>query len=173
MRAEPLQKEIDNVEYFSNISLECSESFYESTDNDKKLGISVKSNLKRNISFWRDQLHANPFIESVIIEGYKIPFYSQPTPIICKNNSSALKHSKFVDKAVNELLEKCFIKEMNTEPICTNPLNVSVNSSGKERLILDLRHVNQFIHKFKVKFEGAVRKHLIFVNQGKKCLNLI
>jgi hypothetical protein len=32
-------------------------------------------------------------------------------------------------------------------------LTVSVNSSGKERLILDLRHVNKFIHKFKVKCE--------------------
>jgi hypothetical protein len=38
-------------------------------------------------------------------------------------------------------------------PFCTNPLSVSVNSSGKVRLILDLRHVNKFIHKFKVKSE--------------------
>ncbi|MEW8544538.1 MAG: reverse transcriptase domain-containing protein, partial [Candidatus Thiodiazotropha sp.] len=43
----------------------------------------------------------------------------------------------------------------------------SVNSSGKERLILDLRHVNQFIHKFKVKFEGC-KEALDFCKSGYK-----
>jgi hypothetical protein len=32
---------------------------------------------------------------------------------------------------------------------------VSVNHKGKERLILDLRHVNQYIQKRKHKFEGV------------------
>lgn len=34
-----------------------------------------------------------------------------------------------------------------------NPFSVSVNESGKKRLVLDLRHVNQFVKKQKVKFE--------------------
>lgn len=36
-----------------------------------------------------------------------------------------------------------------------NPLSVSVQSSGKKRLILDLRHVNFFVNKSKIKFEDA------------------
>ena len=36
-----------------------------------------------------------------------------------------------------------------------NPLSVSVQSNGKKRLILDLRHVNFFVKKCKIKFEDA------------------
>ena len=53
------------------------------------------------------------------------------------------------------MLENGFIKDMQSQPFCTNPLTVSVNSPGKERLILDLRHVKHFIHKLMVKFEGC------------------
>jgi DNA-dependent RNA polymerase auxiliary subunit epsilon len=52
---------------------------------------------------------------------------------------------------------------------CTNSLTVSVNSSGKVRLILDLMHFNKFIHKFKgkiVDFNEALKfcqpGHVIF-----------
>jgi endonuclease/exonuclease/phosphatase (EEP) superfamily protein YafD len=47
-----------------------------------------------------------------------------------------------------------------------NPLTVYVNSSGKERLVLDLRHVNTFVDKQKVKFEGA-NEALAFANNSK------
>ena len=33
------------------------------------------------------------------------------------------------------------------------PLSVSIQKSGKERLILDLRHVNQFLFKQKFRCE--------------------
>ena len=36
-----------------------------------------------------------------------------------------------------------------------NPLSVSVQSSGKKRLVLDLRHVNLFVNNSKIKFEDA------------------
>ena len=36
-----------------------------------------------------------------------------------------------------------------------NPLSVSVQSNGKKRLILDLRHVNFFVKKSNIKFEDA------------------
>jgi hypothetical protein len=38
-------------------------------------------------------------------------------------------------------------------PYVINPLTMSVNHKGKESLILDLRHVNQYIEKRKHKFE--------------------
>ena len=38
-------------------------------------------------------------------------------------------------------------------PCIINPLSVSTRSSGKQRLILDLRHINAFINKQKFKGE--------------------
>jgi len=38
-------------------------------------------------------------------------------------------------------------------PAIVNPLSVSIQSSGKQRLILDLRHVNLYIFKQKFKCE--------------------
>ena len=49
-----------------------------------------------------------------------------------------------------------FLREKNTsacKPDIINPLSVSNLRSGKQRLILDLRHVKKFIHKQKFKFK--------------------
>ena len=45
-----------------------------------------------------------------------------------------------------------FIAEVFTPPAVLNPLSVSIQKSGKKRLILDLRHVNQYRYLFKSKF---------------------
>lgn len=42
---------------------------------------------------------------------------------------------------------------MDKQPLCVNPLSVSVQQNGKKRLILDLRHVNKCLLKQKVKYE--------------------
>ena len=88
---------------------------------------------------------------NVINFGYIIPFYTLHTPIILKNNMSSLKHVNFVEKSITELLDKHCIKEA-THLFIVNPLTVSVSGSGKERLVLDLRHVNKFVDTQKVKF---------------------
>ena len=54
--------------------------------------------------------------------------------IFCRNNLSA----NFVESAIHELLDAGCIKESYARPHCVNALTVSVNSSGKGRLILDL-----------------------------------
>ena len=64
-----------------------------------------------------------------------------------KNNRSALEHEDFVSNEIHTLLQKQCIEEVNKPPFCVNPLTVSVNNSGKKRLILDLRHVNKFIQQ--------------------------
>ena len=53
---------------------------------------------------------------------------------------------------------------LTTEEICSaldivNPLSVSMCSSGKQRLILDLIHMNAFIYKLKFKCEDFVCGH--------------
>jgi len=82
-----------------------------------------------------------------------IPFFELPTPFFKANNSSALSNSLFVSQAVNELLHANRVEEIFCVPDIVNPLSVSTRSSGKQRLILDLRHVNSFIFKQKFKCE--------------------
>ena len=43
---------------------------------------------------------------------------------------------------------------------------MSVRGSGKERLALDLRHVNKFVDKQKVKFVG-VKEAMVYTNYSK------
>ena len=63
------------------------------------------------------------------------------------NNRSALDHASFVDSAISDLLLAGSAIKVFTPPRVVDPLTVSVNSVGKRRLILDLRHVNKFIPK--------------------------
>jgi hypothetical protein len=43
---------------------------------------------------------------------------------------------------------------------------VFISNSGKERLVLDMRHVNKFVDKQKVKFEG-VKEAMVYTNYSK------
>ena len=63
--------------------------------------------------------------------------------------------SDFAESAIQELLRVGSIVSCTCPPYVVNPLSVSVQSSGKKRLILDLRHVNFFVNKSKIKFEDA------------------
>ena len=70
------------------------------------------------------------------------------------NNASAVNNGDFVSETIEELLRSNRIIGYAKQDLhVINPLSVSVQSSGKKRLILDLRYVNQYILKKKVKFE--------------------
>ncbi|EDO35906.1 predicted protein [Nematostella vectensis] len=71
----------------------------------------------------------------------------RPGPFVGKNNSSAFKHASFVNEAIKELISNHCVEEITYKPEIINPLSVSVQSSGKKRLIIDLRHVNKSIYK--------------------------
>ena len=116
--------------------------------------VIVKGRLRVNVSFW-EGIGASQFILSVIREGYKIPFYYTPTSVHLQNNNSALNYSDFVVSAISELLKVGSVVECPFPPVVVNPLSVSVQSNGKKRLILDLRHVNFFVKKSKIRFEDA------------------
>jgi hypothetical protein len=53
----------------------------------------------------------------------------------------------------------------NTSFYC-KPVNRVGEGSGKERLVLDLRHVNTFVDKQKVKFQG-VKEAMVYTNYSK------
>ena len=98
-------------------------------------------------------MEVSQFILHVISQGYKIPFFQLPTPFFKPNNASARSNRHFVSQAVNDLLDSNLIEEIFSAPGIVNPLSVSTRSSGKQRLILDLRHVNAFVYKQKFKCE--------------------
>ena len=81
-----------------------------------------------------------------------MPLLQIPPPFVAKNNKSAVQDSAFVESAISELLSLEFIAEVFTPPAVLNPLSVSIQKSGKKRLILDLRHVNQYRYLFESKF---------------------
>ena len=83
-------------------------------------------------------------VQSVIENGYKIPFTTHPPPFAAANNRSSREHPDFVEKAIGELLKNGCIQAVDVEPYCCNPLTVAGNNE-KLRLVLDLRHVNKYV----------------------------
>ena len=97
----------------------------------------MPGSLKNHIQFCRS-IGTSQFILDVIDEGDRIPFYSTP-PSFSRNNKSVLAHPSFVDEAISALLLTYRV--------------FSIQSSGKKRLILDLRFFNKHLRKTSVKFE--------------------
>ena len=127
----------------------------------------MNGRLIKCFDFWKTELKANSFILGVISNGYQIPFIEEPSPVFFKNNRSSLEHEEFVRTEICSLLQKQCIKEVDEPPVCVNPLTVSVNNSDKKRLFLDLRHVNQFIQRLKIKIESHV--HAVSYAKKRKC----
>jgi hypothetical protein len=65
-----------------------------------------------------------------------------------------LDNSDFVCSEIDSLLSKGCISEVIDKPLVVNPLTVSCNKN-KKRLVLDARHINPHMCKFKCKYEGS------------------
>ena len=115
---------------------------------------SVRGRLRKSIQFWRE-MDAPRFILDTIEFGYKLPLLQIPPPFVATNNNSALQESEFVESAISELLSLECITEVFAPPAVINPFSVSIQKSGKKRLILDLCHVNQCLFKSKFRCEDV------------------
>ena len=113
----------------------------------------IKFSLQRHLSAWQD-IRAHPFILGIVASGYRIPFINPPTPCQRPNNPSATTHADFVLQSIGDFLHNGWARLVSTPPTCINPLQVSIQSNGKKRLILDLTHVNRFLYKQPFKMEG-------------------
>ena len=82
-----------------------------------------------------------------------MPFLQIPPAFTSRNNKSALDHLEVVNDAILELLNTARVMELYKPPHVVNPLSVSIQPNGKKRLILDLRYINNFLIKRKVKYE--------------------
>ena len=111
----------------------------------------MKGNLKKHLPFWEKTIRANETVCNILKSGYKLPFLCTPSNAEFKNNSSALKNWEFIEESIKDMLRVGTVKERLTKPKVLNPLSVS--TKGKERLILDLRYVNNHLSKNKIKFD--------------------
>ena len=136
--------------------------FYEYEQGQKN--ILVKGRLKKNLSFWRN-IGTCSFILDIIENGYKIPLISLPSRTLCKNNRSALLEAEFVSSAIQDLLDRALIEKCSNPPYIVNPLTVSVQISGKKRLILDLRVVNKHVWKLSVCL-SILRRSIMTITSG-------
>ena len=112
--------------------------------------LTVKGNLRQNLGFCRS-IGASNFILTIIEKGYKLPFASLPLAVRLKTNNSAPIYPDFVDQAVLELVNSGRVCRVFKQPFIVNPLSVSIQPSGKKRLILDFRYVHRSLIKQRVK----------------------
>ena len=108
--------------------------------------IMVAGRLKTHIQFWKST-GTSPYILNLIKSGYRIPLYSMPPVSFSNNNTSASANAGFVADAISELLLTNHIFETDALPHSVNPLSVSVQSSGKKRIILDLQLIKKHLWK--------------------------
>ena len=112
---------------------------------------NVKGRLQGHLPFWRDTLQAPEFVLSTIETGYRLPLLQYPPRCNLRNNLSAFKRPDFLEEAIAEFLRNRCINEYTCPPFCVNPLTVA---EGKNlRLVINLRHVNQYIFKARFKYE--------------------
>ena len=147
-----LNSEVFEEEVSDIAQVHCESELFEFELTDHPTLENVKGNLRRNLEFWK-RIGTSRFILNVIERGYMLPFLSLPEPAVFRNNRSSLAHAEFVEDAIRELVESGRILEVGVSPLVVNPLSVSVQPSGKKRLILDLRYINKCLRKMRVKYE--------------------
>jgi hypothetical protein len=127
---------------------ECADSEYQQNCNLT----CVKGRIRNKFTFW-ESIGTNAYMLQVIRYGYVLPFVSRPQKVNSENNMSALNNGIFVAEAIAELVASKAVSMISYEPEVMNPLTVAINVKGKKRLVLDLREVNPFLWKEKIKFD--------------------
>ena len=121
----------------------------------------VQGRLRAHLRSW-EKIGATEPVLSIIREGYKLPLLTITQSVLLRNNKSAFDNCSFVSEAIDDILANQCIDIVDSQPWVVNPLFVSVRDDGKERLVLDLRHVNPHLYKYKFKCEDvAVPRQLL------------
>ena len=147
-----LNSEVFEEEVSDIAQVHCENDLFEFELTDHPPLVNVKGNLRRKLEFWK-RIGTSKFILNVIERGYMLPFLSLPEPAVFRNNRSSLAHATFVEDAIRELVESGRVLEVVLPPLVVNPSSVSVQATGKKRLILDLRYVIKCLRKIRVKYE--------------------
>ena len=158
--------DLDSVDYGNNsdeLGWESDIKFWEvEKDSPFSQITDVQGRLRKNLKFWQEVLKAPDTVLEYIQNGYRLPFRFLPPSHNQCNSKSTETHQKFVDEAVLSLLTNRCIRRVEAEPWVCSPLLVVSNSTGKLRLVLNLRYVNQFLHVTKFKYEDLRVAALMF-----------
>ncbi len=73
---------------------------------------------------------------------------------VSKNHPSAFDEQEFVDEQVKQMLESGAIAKVYKKPKVVSPLGTVPKSNGKLRLIMDMRHVNEYLVDTTFRMEG-------------------
>ena len=88
------------------------------------------------------------------MHSYSLPFVHLPNPLFFRNLQLALKHYSFVTSAISQLVPNGVVEETTADALLLcSPLGAVPKKSGKLRLILDLRYLNEYLHTEKFTFE--------------------
>ena len=135
---------------------------FQAYNDDHVGGSSIRGRLKQHIDFWVQELCASQWIVGMIKNGYTLPLFVEPSSYRKANQYSACANADFVRKAVNDLVKGRFVEEVAEPPYTSSPLSVVENSVGKKRLVVNLRHVNQFLWKNQFKYEDLRIAMMLF-----------
>ena len=105
------------------------------------------------------------FVAEIVSVGYRLPFMRLPDPRCQPNHKSALENAAFVDDAIQELVTGHCVVQCEACSIVCSPLSVVTNKKGKQRLVLDLRYLNQFLPDRKFKYERLNRLFQHYFNR--------
>ena len=85
--------------------------------------------------------------------GYKLPLLSEPPSRVRHNQQSALVNKEFVDQAISELLNDGCTCRVPSKPHVCSPLSIVTSAEGKNRLVINLRYLNQYLKRDAFKYE--------------------
>ncbi len=118
-------------------------------------GPIATGSVKKNAAFWRTFVRSS-VVMSWIDHGYELQWLNgAPAHKKARNLPSALAHAEFVTSALSEMLAAGAISKLPTGhiPVKVSPLGVvPKGSSGKFRLVINMRYVNEHLICKKFKF---------------------
>ena len=136
----------------SNILIHDQSSEESKKSPDEEVKVSPVGRLNQELNKWKE-ITDDSYILDVIEHGYQLPLKDNPPGTVLRNNRSARDNMFFVKEEVKNLVSRGVVSQVHEAPKVVNPLTVAYNKKGKPRLVLDCRHVNQYLHTFKFKYE--------------------
>ena len=122
--------------------------------------LSVCGNIHQSqyFPFWDEVLKCGPWHKKILKEGLRLDFIDDLLPEAYeeRNNRSARVESAFVCDTLDSMSSSRILEQLESKPLCVNPLTVSSREIAPETKKLRLcwdgsRHINPRLKKMSVK----------------------
>lgn len=122
--------------------------------------------LKAGLGFWK-AIGANKMVLSFIAYGIPLRFVVKPGRLAFRNHRSALQHTDWLRKELEENVRAGFCVEISREKaIVVNPLQVEPKGKEDFRMCVDARWVNFHLPTPNVRFETPQKNGPDIIGQG-------